>query len=200
MSGNKGLGPEGTRFEEATVRIGIVAGTSLASHKAIAEHIGEPDMILHAGRIGDPRILDELARIAPIHAIVSQKDYLDFGDRLPEILEFDLCGARVIVAHMIGLPPDLLPPIQRLLERNPPDVIVHGHPPNPQTLWVGGTLFLAPGHAAPKSSGGAETCAILEIESPGRIHAYILDLSASPAPTLPMDSRRPPPGPHPGSH
>ncbi len=159
------------------MRIGVIAGTATDFHLSVARQFEGVEAILHAGNIGSRTALDALEAIAPVHAVVGQRDYLEFGDVYPEAQEITLGGARILMSHLIGTPPDLLAPIQRRLEDNPPDVVVHGHPPTSQVLWIGGTLFLAPGHASHSLTKRHATCALVEIEGPGRITAHVLEVT-----------------------
>ncbi|MGH8647392.1 MAG: metallophosphoesterase family protein [Gammaproteobacteria bacterium] len=54
------------------------------------------DFIIHAGDIGDPKVLDELSRVAPVTAIRGNNDKGAWASALPEtdVLE-GWCGFRV---------------------------------------------------------------------------------------------------------
>lgn len=159
-----------------TVRVGVVQGADRPAPPGLGPALAGVDWILLAGGIGDQSALDELCQIAPVTAVVSHRDFLAFGDRFPETAELELGGARILLTHMIGSPSELLPPIRRRLEIDPPDIVVHGGAPEAQVVWLGGTLFVCPGAVAGDRPGRPSTCGVLEIAGPGRITAHILDL------------------------
>jgi predicted phosphodiesterase len=159
------------------VRVGVIEGAAHPLSPALRKAFAGVDWILFAGGIRNPAALEELCRIAPVTAVVGHRDFLAFGDRFPETAELELAGARILLTHLIGSPPDLLPPIRRRMDVDPPDIVVHGHAAQAQVLWLGGTLFLCPGCASPDWPGRPATCGMLEIAGPGRITAHILSLN-----------------------
>ncbi len=160
------------------MRVGVIQGAAHPLPPELGPALAGVEWILLAGGIGDPAVLDALCEIAPVTAVVGHEDFLAFGDRFPETAELELGGARILLAHMVGSPPDLLPPIRRRLEVDPPDVVVHGRGPCADVLWVGGTLFVCPGRVSAERPGAPSTCGLLDIAGPGRITAHILDLNA----------------------
>jgi hypothetical protein len=159
------------------VRVGVIQGVEHPVSPALRKALAGSDWILFAGGIRHPAALEELCQTAPLTAVVGHRDFLAFGGRFPETAELEMAGARVLLTHMIGSLPDLLPPIRRRMDVDPPDVVVHGHAPRAEVLWLGGTLFLCPGCASPDRPGAPATCGVLEIAGPGRITAHILELN-----------------------
>jgi putative phosphoesterase len=89
----------------ARVRVAVVADTHLRRGRrralpasAVAVLQGA-DVILHAGDIVEPWVLDELAELAPVHAVLGNNDH---GVDLPERLELELGGVRVAMVHDSG--------------------------------------------------------------------------------------------------
>src|SRR3954453_23636433 len=67
---------------------------------AVAAHLREADMILHAGDLCVPSVLDELAAYAPVRAVLGNNDGADVAAwGAPETLEFDLAGLLVGMIH-----------------------------------------------------------------------------------------------------
>lgn len=167
------------------MRVGVVSGTTRSSVPLLAERLSGVDLIVHAGMIGGAVVLEELSRVAPVHAVVGHRDFLDLGDRLPETDVVDLNAGRIVVTHLVGEPPDFLPPVlRRLQEGQAPDVLVHGHPPTSSAIWVGGTLVFAPGHARGGPRGRAGSVGVLELsaDEPVTAHVYELQPAARAAP------------------
>ena len=83
-------------------RIGLISDThGLLRPQALAALAG-CERIVHAGDIGDPAILDELARIAPLSAVRGNNDRDSWAENLPEQLGFDVAGLRVHLLHEIA--------------------------------------------------------------------------------------------------
>ncbi len=161
------------------MRIGVVARTTCRSVlPAIERVLAGVDALVHAGELGPPPVVARLASLAPLTAVVGERDYLEWGDRFPEVAELEFAGVRLLVTHMIGTPPDLLPAIRARIERDPPEIVVHGHVPAARVAWIGGTLFVAPGAACPSARDRAGTCAIVDISAGGRVTAEVHELAA----------------------
>jgi hypothetical protein len=78
--------------EELT--LAVVADTHSHPHPATASRIRSlsPDAILHAGDIGDRAVLDELAQLAPVHAVRGNIDGGMHG--VPDLLIIDVVRAE----------------------------------------------------------------------------------------------------------
>jgi putative phosphoesterase len=77
--------------EDGALRIVAVADTHSHPHPDAAARIAafHPDVIFHAGDVGDLRVLDDLAAIAPVHAVRGNIDV--HAPDLPDVVTFDVC-------------------------------------------------------------------------------------------------------------
>src|SRR5436190_1655744 len=75
---------------DASLRLAVVADTHSHPHARASEHLKAraPDAILHLGDIGDLGVLEELARVAPVHAVRGNIDV--HAPSLPDVLTLDL--------------------------------------------------------------------------------------------------------------
>lgn len=64
-------------------------------------HLDAADVILHAGDVLVPEVLDELGGFAPVHAVLGNND-AELAGVLPETLEKTLAGVRVAMIHDSG--------------------------------------------------------------------------------------------------
>lgn len=64
-------------------------------------HLDAADVILHAGDVLVPEVLDELGGFAPVHAVLGNND-AELAGVLPETLEKTLDGVRVAMIHDSG--------------------------------------------------------------------------------------------------
>jgi putative phosphoesterase len=166
--------PDGPRPAAGVTRIGVVADTHVGEYldalpPSLFEALAGCDLILHAGDISRPWVLDELGRIAPVVAV--RGDHDELGDlRLPESTVVTVAGRRiglihgrrafaldmaVIVAHVVarrrlrwraGLHRSL---VRRV---GPVDCVVYGHWHEPAHEVVDGTLVFSPGAVCPWGS------------------------------------------------
>ncbi len=92
----------------------------------VAAELTGVDLILHAGDVCEPRVLDELAVLAPLHVVAGNNDGEDVvAWGAPETLELDLAGVRVAMIHDSGAKQGRL---RRMHRRFPEaDVVVFGH-------------------------------------------------------------------------
>src|SRR3954469_7018707 len=95
---------------------------------AVLAELHAADVILHAGDILTRRMLDQLAAVAPVHAVLGNNDH-DLAGTLPETCELILAGVRVAMIHDSGTRRGRA---ARLRARFPEaDVVVFGHSHEP---------------------------------------------------------------------
>ncbi len=89
-------------------RLGVVADTHIPDRlKALPTHLFEllagVDLILHAGDISHPRVLDELRRLAPVVAVQGNRDiFYRAGRRLPVDAIVEAGAIRIGMTHGHG--------------------------------------------------------------------------------------------------
>jgi len=134
--------------------------------EALRPHLETADVILHAGDLMDPAVLDELAGYAPTHAVRGNLDPPEAT--LPETVELDLGGVRVAVIHDSGRREGR----RRRMARRFPEarVVVFGHSHIPFLEDEAGLTLLNPGSPTDKRRQPEYTCAILEVEG-GEVRA-----------------------------
>jgi len=118
------------------------------------------ELILHAGDVGGPHVIDELALIAPVLAVAGNTDP-DDEVRLPRAIDRECGGLRIHVSHghEVGRPR-----VEVLLERYPADVVVFGHTHRPLVQFDGRRLAVNPGAAGPRRFNVTPTVARLVID------------------------------------
>jgi uncharacterized protein len=87
------------------MRVGVVSDTHAPRRwrtcpPAVAAALSDVDVILHAGDICVPGVLDELAEFAPVHAVRGNNDGPDID--APETLQLTLDGLVVAMIHDAG--------------------------------------------------------------------------------------------------
>lgn len=121
------------------LRIGLISDThGLLRPEALATLAGA-DAILHAGDIGDPAILDTLARIAPVTAVRGNNDREACYARIPDRVQLLLGGVAIELLHDVG---ELAPGVRA--------VVVSGHSHRAKAETRDGVLHVNPGSAGPR--------------------------------------------------
>ena len=123
--------------------IGLISDTHGMVRASVHTALAGVQLILHAGDVGGDEVLDELALIAPVHAVYGNTDPID-DPRLTESIERTIEGVRLHVSHghEVGSPTPA-----KLLEKYSADVIVYGHTHRQLVTRVDGRLVVNPGAA-----------------------------------------------------
>lgn len=123
--------------------IGLISDThGLLRPEAVAA-LGGSDAIIHAGDIGDPAILTELARIAPVSAVRGNVDRADWARAVPQTEVLEAGGVLIYILHNID-ELDLDPAAAGF------KVVVTGHSHKPAMREKDGVLYVNPGSAGPR--------------------------------------------------
>lgn len=128
---------------ESPILIGLISDTHGLLRADVHRALAGVSLVLHAGDVGGEDILDELALIAPVRAVLGNTD--DPGDpRLPPELVYETNGVSIHVSHghELGAPTPA-----RLLARYPHRVLVYGHTHRPLVTHADGRLVVNPGAA-----------------------------------------------------
>jgi len=123
--------------------IGVISDThGLLRPQAVAALQGSA-LIIHAGDVGRPEILDELRRIAPVVAVRGNVDRDALAASLPlsEVVEHH--GVRLYVLHILE-DLDLDPPTAGF------HAVITGHTHLPKMETKDGVLYFNPGSAGPR--------------------------------------------------
>jgi putative phosphoesterase len=155
------------------MKIGIISDTHGLLRAQVFDVFQGVQHILHAGDVGDPGILTELAAIAPVTAVWGNVDGMDLRARIPEIARLELGGVRIVILHGMQLGS---PTPQKAAAAHPDaGLVVFGHSHRPIIQQAGPTLAVNPGSAGPRRFKDPVTVAIAEIEN-GTVQARLIDL------------------------
>lgn len=101
------------------------------------------DLILHAGDVGAPEILDELAKLAPVIAVRGNVDSGAWADQLPLAEHISAGPATIYMLHILG-DLDLKPEAAGI------NIVVSGHSHKPGQSQKDGVIYINPGSAGPR--------------------------------------------------
>lgn len=123
--------------------IGVLSDTHGLFRDEAQEALADCSLILHAGDIGDPAVLQELENIAPVVAVRGNTDMSSWSRHLShnELVEFQ--GFSFYILHDL-MELDLDPQAAQL------SAVISGHTHRPLIEDRQGVLFLNPGSAGPR--------------------------------------------------
>ncbi len=153
--------------------VGLISDTHGLIRPDVHTALAGVELILHAGDVGGDDILDELALIAPVHAVRGNTD--PPGDpRIPESVDLEVGGVRIHVSHghETGAPTP-----EKLLARYDADVIIYGHTHKALVVNAGGRWVANPGAAGPRRFDLLPSVARMTIRD-HVVDIEIIDLSA----------------------
>jgi hypothetical protein len=149
--------------------IGVISDThALLRHEAIAA-LKSSDCIIHAGDIGDPKILDALREIAPVTAVRGNVDREAWARKIPLTDVLEAGDISIYVLHILQNL-DLKP------EASGFQVVVCGHSHVPKQETKNGILYFNPGSAGPRRFKLPITVGRLHLKD-GKVRAEIVELS-----------------------
>jgi uncharacterized protein len=152
--------------------IGLISDTHGLVRPAIHEALKGVEIILHAGDVGGPEILEELRLIAPVRAVCGNTDPPGAVD-LSQNLEVEIGGVRIHVSHgnEVGSPTP-----EKLAARYDSDVVVYGHSHRQMVTQLGTQLFVNPGAAGPRRFNLSASVGILKIAD-GKSEVSLVDIA-----------------------
>jgi hypothetical protein len=145
------------------MKIGVISDTHNYFDPKIPQLFEGVEHILHGGDVGQPWLIMELEKIAPVTAVVGNTDS---GLPLRETEVIELAGRKFLLHHIVDSRSPS-PVLQKRLIREKPDVVVFGHTHKPFQETIGGTLFFNPGYAGKQRFTLPRSLAILHCEANG---------------------------------
>lgn len=124
-------------------RIGLISDTHGLLRPEAVEALRGSELILHAGDVGKPEILDELRKIAPTIAIRGNVDTAPWCSILKNSELAETSTATFYLIHNIG-DLDLNPAAAGV------NVVLFGHSHQPARYKKDGILYINPGSAGPR--------------------------------------------------
>lgn len=154
------------------MRIGLIADTHGQLHPSVGKHFAGVELILHAGDIGSPKVLEELAAIAPVQAVAGNMDRPPLSTSHPKYRFLELQGVSILLVHRAPSRVEL-DDLARTWRRRP-RVVVHGHTHCPRQESRSGILFVNPGAAGGR--GDTFSVAILTLQEDDAPSVVFCDL------------------------
>lgn len=83
-----------------SARVGVISDTHGRLDPRVLELFHGVDLIVHAGDIGAPAVLEELRAVAPVTAVRGNVDRGGWARSLPDEAAVSLGGVRMLVRHV----------------------------------------------------------------------------------------------------
>jgi hypothetical protein len=123
--------------------VGLISDTHGLLRDEAVEAMRGSELIIHAGDVGKPAILDKLRQLAPVVVVRGNIDDDTWGKTLPPTAVAEIDGKTIYVLHNI-----------HELDLDPAGagfhVVVSGHSHKPGRFERAGVLYVNPGSAGPR--------------------------------------------------
>jgi len=123
--------------------VGVISDTHGVLRNEAVDALRGVDLIVHAGDVGEPEVLEQLRAVAPVMAVRGNNDHGAWATVLPRTLMVLLGGALIYVIHNraeLDLP----------VEEEGIAVVISGHSHQPSMERAGEVVYLNPGSAGPR--------------------------------------------------
>ena len=151
------------------MKIGLISHTHGLLRPEALERLRGCEHILHAGDVGRPEVLAQLAALAPLTAVRGNNDRGPWAEALPHSAALRFAGIVIFVVHR----PEDVPPGAREAGYR---VVVTGHTHRPRSEEREGVLHVNPGSAGPRRFRLPVSAGWLEIDGDA-VHARLFDLA-----------------------
>ncbi len=123
--------------------IGVISDTHGLVREDALRNLSGVDLIIHAGDVGNPAVLQALGAVAPVHAVRGNVDVGPWAGTLPATSTVEIGNVRIFVLHRIA-DLDFDPAAKGFA------AVVFGHSHKASQELRNGVLYLNPGSAGPR--------------------------------------------------
>jgi len=131
------------RKSEHQHALGIISDTHGLMRPEAIKALAGSTLIIHAGDIDTPEVLEALRAVAPVVAVRGNNDKGNWAQALPETEVVEVGGVTLYVLHDV-----------KALDLDPAaagfQAVISGHSHRPSMVKRQGVLFLNPGSAGPR--------------------------------------------------
>lgn len=140
-------------------RLGLIADTHGLLRPEATEALRGVEVILHAGDVGRPEVLQALARLAPVFAVRGNVDRGPWAEALPLTRVLEAGGLRLLLVHDLATLGDD-PASQGIAG------VLFGHSHHPVTFERHSVLYVNPGSAGPRRFRLPVCVSLLDVRAP----------------------------------
>ncbi|MCX8027399.1 MAG: metallophosphatase family protein [Thermodesulfovibrionales bacterium] len=140
--------------------IGVISDTHGLFRDVLKDIFNGVDLILHAGDIGDERVIHELNNIAHTVAVYGNTDNINIRYNYPKTKLVSFHECNIYLVHNLEWL-DVVPSTADI------HIVIHGHTHTPEITHKDGVLFLNPGSAGHKRAHKPVSVAIVQVSKKG---------------------------------
>lgn len=148
--------------------VGVISDTHGLLRPEAIDALAGSSLILHAGDIGKPEVLQGLQAIAPTIAIRGNNDKGSWAEQIPEHKTITIGNVLIHILHIIN-------ELAFDPKKEGIGVVITGHSHKPLIKEHEGVLFLNPGSAGPRRFKLPISVAQLHLTD-SAVHAEIIEL------------------------
>lgn len=138
--------------------VGVISDTHGCLRPAAIKALKSADLIIHAGDVGKPNIIEDLQAIAPVETVRGNMDMDDWAHRLPETKLIEVGSVLLYVIHDV-YKIDIKPAKAGVA------AVIHGHTHKPSSIEDhNGVLFLNPGSATHPRFNSPASVALIHVK------------------------------------
>jgi len=123
--------------------IGLISDTHGLMRPEALDALQGSELIIHAGDVGKPELLDQLRAIAPVIAVRGNVDHGDWAMKLPVTAVAEAGSALIYILHDVNQL-DIDPAAAGF------GMVVSGHSHQPGRTDRNGVIYVNPGSAGPR--------------------------------------------------
>lgn len=164
--------------EDGSLRLAVVSDTHSLPHPRALEWLRaeRPDWILHAGDIGELRVLNDLAKVCPVLAVRGNVDVRLPG--LPDVLVVEIQAkeglvVKILMLHVGVYGAKLRADVARLAREKGAAIVVCGHSHVPFMGSESGVTVFNPGSVGPRRFGLPIVFGTMDVGGKGLSLAHI---------------------------
>jgi putative phosphoesterase len=150
--------------------IGVISDTHGLLRPEVMASFKGVDLILHAGDVGDPEVIDRLETIAPLVVVRGNMDYGTWAERLPVSKSIAIGKTRLFMIHDFEW-------IDAQVALQEYQVVITGHTHRALIRKQDNILFVNPGSAGPRRNLNSASIGKIFFRN-GGMNARLVDLNA----------------------
>ena len=105
-------------------KILLISDTHGYIDDVIIKYAKAADLVLHAGDIGDVKVIDELSKISVTKAVFGNIDSAEIRSMTKENELFEIEGFKILITHITGKQPKYNKRVLNLIQKESPNLLI----------------------------------------------------------------------------
>ncbi len=108
-------------------KILLISDTHGYIDDVIVKYAKSADFVIHAGDIGDVKVIKGLSKVSITKAVFGNIDGAEIRSYTQENELFEIEGFKLLITHIAGRQPNYNTRVMRLIHKESPNILVYGH-------------------------------------------------------------------------